>query len=258
RARASGLGLRAPATVDEGHSDSRGQCLLQDGSGRYTQPCDGAIARSRHMVEVGRGDDALAAAAELLGEKLTTSQVELAHHVVEQHQRYPVTLARQYRALAQKQREEREALLALGAVGAQLATVAQDRELIAVWTVRGEAPFQVAGELRFELLHELLHAGGLRAWAILETWLSFQSELNGSLREGLSEERDGGSPVLAQCQCMASKLEIPTRKRGTRGAAGTQARNQRIALGEHTRIVVAGRHPRWPHGSDQPIEVSAA
>src|SRR6185437_4151884 len=154
RARASGLGLRAPATVDEGHSDSRGQCLLQDGSGRYTQPCDGAIARSRHMVEVGRGDDALAAAAELLGEKLTTSQVELAHHVVEQHQRYPVTLARQYRALAQKQRE--------------------DRELIAVWTVRGEAPFQVAGELRFELLHELLHAGGLRAWAILETWLSFQ------------------------------------------------------------------------------------
>ena len=47
--------------------------------------------------------------------------VELAHHVVEQHQRRRAALGGERLALGQQQRQQREALLALRAVGAQLA-----------------------------------------------------------------------------------------------------------------------------------------
>ena len=51
----------------------------------------------------------------------------------------------EHRALGEQQREQRQALLALGAVDAQLAAVAQDRELVAVGAVAGEAALEVAG-----------------------------------------------------------------------------------------------------------------
>ena len=51
--------------------------------------------------------------------------VELAHHVVEQHQRRRLARRGERLALGQQQREQAEALLALRAVGAQLAAVAR-------------------------------------------------------------------------------------------------------------------------------------
>ena len=58
--------------------------------------------------------------------------VELADDVVEQQQRRRAALGGERVALGQQQRQERQALLALRPVGAQLAPVAQQREVVAV------------------------------------------------------------------------------------------------------------------------------
>ena len=83
-----------------------------------------------------------------------------------------VALAREDRALGKQQREQRQALLALGAVGTQLATVAQERELVAVGAVGGETTLEVARQARGELREELLGIRGLRARAVLEARLA--------------------------------------------------------------------------------------
>ena len=89
--------------------------------------------------------DALAARGELAASSSRRSRVELAHHVVEQHQRRRVARSPASAvALGQQQREQRQTLLALGAVGAQLAPVAGERELVAVRAVAGEAALEVA------------------------------------------------------------------------------------------------------------------
>ncbi len=107
-------------------------------------------------------------AAQLAGKQLAALAVELAHDVVEQHQRRAAAFAGQHRALGQQQRQQRQALLALGAVDAQLAPVAQDRELVAVGPVAGEATLEVAGQPLAQLGQELLLAGGARARPVLE------------------------------------------------------------------------------------------
>ena len=56
------------------------------------------------------------------------------------------TLAGEHGALGEQQREQRQSLLALRAVDAQLAPVAHDRELVAMRPVAGEAALEVAGQ----------------------------------------------------------------------------------------------------------------
>src|SRR5664279_1318871 len=103
------------------------------------------------MGEVRRGDHALPVARELAGEQGSALGIELAHHVVEQHQRYAATLAGEDAALGEQQGEQGEALFALGAVDAQLAPIAHDRELVAVRAVAGEAALEVSREALLEL-----------------------------------------------------------------------------------------------------------
>ena len=113
-------------------------------------------------AEVGRGDHALAAAAQHVDQPLPARGVELAHHVVEQQQRRGAALGGQLLALGQQQREQPEPLLAARAVGAQLAAVAPEREVVAVRAVAGEAALEVAvgalGELGGERLGRLARA----------------------------------------------------------------------------------------------------
>ncbi len=97
------------------------------------------------MGEVGGGDHALPTAGELAREQLAALGVELAHHVVEQHQRHAAAFAGEHRTLGEQQGEQGEALLALRAVQAQLTPVAQKRQLVAVGSVGGEAALEVAG-----------------------------------------------------------------------------------------------------------------
>ncbi len=54
-----------------------------------------------------------------------------------------VSFLRQNSPLSQQKREKRETLLALGAVGAKLAAIAEDRQLVTVGPVRGESTFQI-------------------------------------------------------------------------------------------------------------------
>ena len=95
--------------------------------------------------------------------------VELAHHVVEQHQRRGAALGGQRLALGQQQREQPEPLLAPRAVGAQLAAVAAERQVVAVRAVAGEAALEVRVGALGQLGRQRLRrrrpssAGGTRA-----------------------------------------------------------------------------------------------
>ena len=91
-------------------------------------------------------------------EPLAAGGVELAHHVVEQQQRRGAALGGQLLALGQQQREQAEALLAARAVGAQLAALAPEREIVAVRAVAGEAALEVG-------VHALGELGGQRLGA---------------------------------------------------------------------------------------------
>jgi hypothetical protein len=75
-------------------------------------------------------------------------------------------LLRERLALGQQQRQQPQALLALGAEDPQLPVVAQEREVVAVRPVLGEAALQVGvqalGELRRELLRRCRPATGGR------------------------------------------------------------------------------------------------
>ncbi len=71
-------------------------------------------------------------------------------------------------ALGEQQREQGQALLALGAVQAQLAAVAQERQLVAVRTVAGEAALEVRRQARLQLGDELVGVERARARAVLE------------------------------------------------------------------------------------------
>ena len=79
-----------------------------------------------HVREVGRRDDDLPDARHAGDEPLAALGVELAHHVVEQQQRRVLARVGEGVALGQQQREQRHPLLALRAVGAQLAAVARE------------------------------------------------------------------------------------------------------------------------------------
>src|SRR5580704_8958168 len=98
------------------------------------------------MSEVRRRDHALPTRAQLADEQLSALGVELAHDVVEQHQRYAAALGGEHGALGEQQGEQGEALLALRSVDAQLPAVAGDRDLVAVRAIPGEAALKVAGE----------------------------------------------------------------------------------------------------------------
>ncbi len=86
-------------------------------------------------AEVGGRHDRLAAIVQPRDEHPAAIGVELAHDVVEQHQRGSPALDGQHRALGEQQRQQREPLLALGAERLQLASVAQQQQLVAVRTV---------------------------------------------------------------------------------------------------------------------------
>ena len=97
-----------------------------------------------------------------LDEPLAAAEVELAHDVVEEQQRRRAALLLQDRALGEQQREQAHPLLALRAVGAQLAPVAQQRDVVAVRAVGGEAALEVGVEALGQLGRQRLGASSAR------------------------------------------------------------------------------------------------
>ena len=120
-ASASGRGAAAPhAACASASASTRPR--------RRARRAPSGVVGARHVAEVGGRDHALARpalAAQPRDEALAAVGVELAHHVVEQHQRRRAAHLAERLALGQQQREQGQALLALRAVGAQVATVAR-------------------------------------------------------------------------------------------------------------------------------------
>src|SRR5262249_56926105 len=111
---------------------------------------------------------------------------------------------------------KRQALLALGAIQAQLTAVAQDRELVAVGSMTGEAPLEVARQPSLQLAHELLLLAGMRAGPVLERRLPAAPQLRGVFGKRPGQQRDRLRAMGAQRQRPGRELEVPSRKRGLR------------------------------------------
>ena len=82
---------------------------LEHAAGRDLDALDVGVLRPGHVREVGRGDHALPAGAQHLDEPLAPARVQLAHDVVEQHQRWRAALLGQLLALRQQQRQQARA-----------------------------------------------------------------------------------------------------------------------------------------------------
>ncbi len=150
----------------------------------------------------------------------------------------------EHRALGEQQRQQRQALLALRAVDAQLAPVARDRELVAVWPVAGEAALEIAGQALAQLGHVLLARRAARERGRYSSATSpLQPELRGARGERLGEQRDRGGAVGAQLERAGGQLAVPRRRasRPTRGPSGC-ARAARCA--GRARASTACAYPR--------------
>ena len=188
------------------------------------------------------------AAEKLAGEQLATLGVELAHHVVEQHQRRAPRSRGEHGALGQQQREQGEPLLSLGAVDAQLAPVAQDRELVAVGAVAGEAalagrrPGAPAARRRTRPRRRPASEGGSPA-----SRSPLQPELARALRR--TARRSSATAARAMARAAAApggRARGPSVDSVAREARPERMRaEQGVALREHPRVLACGR-PRAP------------
>ena len=116
------------------------------------------------MLGLGRRDHRLAARADELGEARAARRVELRHHVVEQHQRRALALDQRV-ALGEQERQQANALLALRAERAQRPVAVDQREVVAVRPVLGEAALEVGLAALAQLLDEPVRVVGReRGW----------------------------------------------------------------------------------------------
>ena len=163
--------------------------------------------------EVGRRHEGLTGGVEMREQPLASGRVELGQDVVEEEQRGRAPLRGQRVALGQEEREEREALLALRPVGAQLAPVAQQGEVVAVRAVAGEAPLEVRRQPLGQLVGELLRGRGARPRSVAELRGAGQPEVRRERGEALLQERHGARAVVAQGEGVAGELEVPGAQR---------------------------------------------
>jgi hypothetical protein len=127
-------------TVD----DSYGGRLDQHLTLGHGQPSHARLIAPGHLIEVGGGDHALTApGAQEVDQRAAPLTVKLAHHIVKEEQRWGVAVDGERVALGQQERQQGQTLLPLGAVGAQFAALAGDREIVAVGPVAGEATLDV-------------------------------------------------------------------------------------------------------------------
>ena len=169
------------------------------------------VLGARDVREVGRRDDALPGARQHLREQRAALGVELAHDVVEQHQRHGAPRRRQRLALGQQQRQQRQALLALRAVGAQLAPAAQQREVVAVRAVAGEAALEVRRRVLGELGGELgrVRRPASAACSAAAPRRRGRASL-GDRREARREQVDRRRAVVAQRDRRGARARRPT------------------------------------------------
>ena len=147
-------------------------------------------------------------------------------------------LAREHRALGEQQGQQSEPLLALGAVHAQLAAVAEDRQLVAVRAVAGEAALEVAREALPQLGDELLHVVRARARAVLERGRPAAARAAQlAPQKGAASSATASARWPAELEGLAASSRSQVAERRLRGAPGADAAQQRVALCEHPRVL---------------------
>ncbi len=123
-------------------------------------------------------------------------------------------------ALGEQQRQQPQALLALRAVGAQLAPVADQRQVVAVRAVPGEAALEVAVEALGQLGGELLRRRRPRPRAVAQ--LASRRAARGPRRcaaEPSATSAIAALAVGAQRDRVAAELEVPGAERDARDGA---------------------------------------
>ena len=222
---------------------------------RRRPPAPGTCARSVVVITLWPP------ARDALDEQLAALGVELAHDVVEQQQRRRAALGGERRALGEQQRQQREALLALRAVDAQLAAVAQR----AASSSRC-GPWPVKPRSRSESSRSASSAASARPSSALRARAVAQRRAR---RRGRARRRrprsasrrqvHGARAVVAQRDAVAGELEVPGRRasRGRRGRRGSRA-SSALRWASACGVRAAGRGARRPERGDELVEVRAA
>ena len=146
--------------------------------------------RARHVLQVGRGDDRLAARREQLDQAFATSEVEFRHDVVEKHEGRAAARIEQNVALREEEREQTEPLLPLGPVRAKLPASVCEDELVPVRAVRGEAALEVVVAALTQLFAERFRIRCPAARTVGQRRLLGEAEIDGALAEAGCDERD--------------------------------------------------------------------
>ena len=183
--------------------------------------------------------------------------IQLAHDVVEQHERDRSARRRERLALGEQQRQQREPLLALRAVRAQLAAAAQQAEVVAVRPVAGEAALEVRRRVLGELGGEARCVGRTRPRLVAQLATLAEPQRLGDRGEARGEQVDRGGAVVAQGDAMAGELGVPRRQRARRRATAAHARQQGVALCERLAVGASRRRAPRPHRRDDLIDVRA-
>ena len=171
-----GVGARVPRSAAASGRGERRGCSRRVAPGARA-PAGAAIASPRRSATsarsqpLGRWSGSVAVSTRLaaLGEPHRElgppARVELAHHVVEEHQRRVSARLEQGAALGEEQRQHRRALLPLRAVAAQRASGERDRQLVQMRSVGRVAPRQIRVAALAKLRGQLPRVGRPRCAA---------------------------------------------------------------------------------------------
>ena len=208
--------------------------------------CRGSVAVSKRLPA------ALARAARRAAPAL---RVELAHHVVEQHQRRRPARVEQGSPLGEQQRQQRGALLALRAVAAQRAAAERDRELVEVRAVRSYARARGPRSRRSASsaassagVGRLASAGGTASGRARRAGRARPPPAANSAAE--RSDRVAPGPPISSTPGLG-QLPVPGVERVRRRGAGADPAEQRVALRERARVARAEPRPRAGHSAAQ-------
>ena len=191
-------------------------------------------------------------------EAAAATRVELAHDVVEQQQRRRGARLRERLALGQQEREQAQALLPARAVGAQVAALAAEDEVVAVRAMAGEAALEVGRDPLGQLGGERLRGRGPRARPVGDRRATPSSPRPAAwaAKRGARSSATAARSSISAMPWRASSASHAGREAAPR-AAGADRGDERVALGERGRVGAAGRGAGRAQGGDDLVEMRA-
>ena len=263
-----GLGVRAdrPDRVAECASARRGRSrrqLARRPPGQRAPVADRdlmPLAERRQVVGLGRREQRLPAAVrEMLDEQPAVGRVELAADVVEEHQRRRPPVVEQRPPLGEQERQERGALLALGAVTAQGAAAGLEGELVVVRAPPGVAARDVRLAALGQLGGELGRAVAPRCAVGIEAAVAASPSASAARRTARRARSTACGPDGDQLDPGRRRARGPRRRASAVAVEPARIRpSSALRCASAARVTAPGLGAGRPQRGAEAVQVSAA